>query len=506
MTQKSCDHSLKEIITTKDPITGNVEPCMAFSKSTQIHCQSSDAEQCKIQPFHPGSGTDDECFTASSANKPVFIQMQCGLETHAQKFVLKTHFNPKNDVIATEFAKFLVQKLLPSAYSSESEAPIIVTYDAKQVGKPNDEFGLLGFVENVDYIQDYHSRENKASLSAFEQVKSENCKDWNFKQVDVKPIITAMHPDYACHTDPTKMRNFMRSLRGTFILQQLLQIKDRHFGNIVMNKDCLIWNIDFKFIFGNKPLREQGKLSMALNWWSGAGLNGGDYNLPYSFELDAYLTKINQKEEFFKALTTDLHKIKSKLLASKEEMKEHFALSAAKHYEKPEKIVSNIESAMEKMSKKTLVTKYDAQLKEDMKQMDVKIKTHFVEKVYGKFGLDEKKSCNTEDREWKKDDSGDENLVEVWKTQSKKDWIQFTVSGVEKSLIPIFDELYGEKRRLLTTLADLNQDAVTKICIPGLLILGLLVLVLGRKNLVKMWKSNKNEQEPQRSAAENNIV
>lgn len=48
-------------------------------------------------------------------------------------------------------------------------------------------------------------------------------------------------------------RNFMRSLAGYSVLCYFLQVKDRHNGNILINRDGFIIHIDFGFFLSNAP-------------------------------------------------------------------------------------------------------------------------------------------------------------------------------------------------------------------------------------------------------------
>jgi phosphatidylinositol 4-kinase len=48
-------------------------------------------------------------------------------------------------------------------------------------------------------------------------------------------------------------RNFMRSLVGYSILTYFLQVKDRHNGNILINREGYIIHIDFGFFLSNAP-------------------------------------------------------------------------------------------------------------------------------------------------------------------------------------------------------------------------------------------------------------
>lgn len=48
-------------------------------------------------------------------------------------------------------------------------------------------------------------------------------------------------------------KNFMRSLAGYSILTYFLQVKDRHNGNILLNREGYIIHIDFGFFLSNAP-------------------------------------------------------------------------------------------------------------------------------------------------------------------------------------------------------------------------------------------------------------
>lgn len=48
-------------------------------------------------------------------------------------------------------------------------------------------------------------------------------------------------------------KNFMRSLAGYSVLCYFLQVKDRHNGNILINREGYIIHIDFGFFLSNAP-------------------------------------------------------------------------------------------------------------------------------------------------------------------------------------------------------------------------------------------------------------
>jgi phosphatidylinositol kinase/protein kinase (PI-3 family) len=54
--------------------------------------------------------------------------------------------------------------------------------------------------------------------------------------------------------DKTKAKkNFMRSLAGYCLITYFLQVKDRHNGNILLNRDGFMMHIDFGFFLSNMP-------------------------------------------------------------------------------------------------------------------------------------------------------------------------------------------------------------------------------------------------------------
>lgn len=64
----------------------------------------------------------------------------------------------------------------------------------------------------------------------------------------LKDFFATVFPDPAL-----ARRNFMRSLAGYSVLTYFLQVKDRHNGNILLNRDGFIIHIDFGFFLSNAP-------------------------------------------------------------------------------------------------------------------------------------------------------------------------------------------------------------------------------------------------------------
>lgn len=54
-------------------------------------------------------------------------------------------------------------------------------------------------------------------------------------------------------TDPIKLTNFLNTLVGYSLVTYLIQVKDRHNGNIMVRRDGSIIHIDFGFFMSNAP-------------------------------------------------------------------------------------------------------------------------------------------------------------------------------------------------------------------------------------------------------------
>lgn len=53
--------------------------------------------------------------------------------------------------------------------------------------------------------------------------------------------------------DKQKIKNFIHTLAGYSLVTYLLQVKDRHNGNIMIKKDGSIFHIDYGFFMSNIP-------------------------------------------------------------------------------------------------------------------------------------------------------------------------------------------------------------------------------------------------------------
>ncbi len=53
--------------------------------------------------------------------------------------------------------------------------------------------------------------------------------------------------------DKKKIKNFVHTLAGYSLVTYLLQVKDRHNGNIMIKKDGSIFHIDYGFFLSNAP-------------------------------------------------------------------------------------------------------------------------------------------------------------------------------------------------------------------------------------------------------------
>lgn len=73
-------------------------------------------------------------------------------------------------------------------------------------------------------------------------------KNLNQKRISLKEFFASYFPDRQ-----KAKKNFMKSLAGYCLISYFLQVKDRHNGNILLNRDGFIIHIDFGFFLSNMP-------------------------------------------------------------------------------------------------------------------------------------------------------------------------------------------------------------------------------------------------------------
>ncbi|KIO26243.1 hypothetical protein M407DRAFT_74719 [Tulasnella calospora MUT 4182] len=75
----------------------------------------------------------------------------------------------------------------------------------------------------------------------------------NFRQVTLYDYFVSTYGDPASSKFVRAQRNFAKSLAAYSIITYLLQIKDRHNGNILLDRDGHLVHIDFGFMLSNSP-------------------------------------------------------------------------------------------------------------------------------------------------------------------------------------------------------------------------------------------------------------
>ena len=105
---------------------------------------------------------------------------------------------------------------------------VVFPYEVISLGP---DCGLIEMLNNVTTLN-----------GLFEKIKPRN--------MTLRQFFDKVYPNPA-----VAKKNFMKSLAGYSILTYFLQVKDRHNGNILLNRDGYIIHIDFGFFLTNAPGR-----------------------------------------------------------------------------------------------------------------------------------------------------------------------------------------------------------------------------------------------------------
>ncbi|KAH8117567.1 kinase-like domain-containing protein, partial [Phellopilus nigrolimitatus] len=105
--------------------------------------------------------------------------------------------------------------------------------------------GSSGLVETITDAVSVHSI--KKALYA------RRLTDGRLGQVSLLDHFTNSYGDRSSAKFARAQRNFVRSLAGYSVITYLLQIKDRHNGNILLDRDGHLVHIDFGFMLSNSP-------------------------------------------------------------------------------------------------------------------------------------------------------------------------------------------------------------------------------------------------------------
>eukprot|EP01084_Bolivina_argentea_P282654 483882_1 len=129
--------------------------------------------------------------------------------------------------------------------------------------------------------------------------KSKRARKWNEFKTSPYPYFAAFDPkkelEHKCECGE-HLDKLLRSLRGAFIIQMLLGVKDRHAENVGITSDCVVMNIDYGHFLGGRTIAYH-HVSM------------------YNDYLEAYLQTIQKEnkmeDKFIHDLWIDLKKLRS---------------------------------------------------------------------------------------------------------------------------------------------------------------------------------------------------
>lgn len=130
-----------------------------------------------------------------------------------------------DDIKQEQFAMQLINRF-QYIFRREKLDCVVFPYEVISLGPDN---GIIEMLNNVTTLN-----------SLFEKIRAKNLTLGQFFR-RAFPL-----PDLA-------RKNFMRSLAGYSILTYFLQVKDRHNGNILINREGYIIHIDFGFFLSNAP-------------------------------------------------------------------------------------------------------------------------------------------------------------------------------------------------------------------------------------------------------------
>lgn len=170
-------------------------------------------------------------------NKPILIDFK----PNDIKLLIKHGEDMKQEVGIINMFN-IINEIFANNIKNKEYRPYLHTYEIISVEK---NWGLIEYIDNcIDLV--YHEKTNYA-----------NIKNYN---------------------------KFITSLAGTMLISYVLGIKDRHYENILVTNDDILFHIDFDFILGTVP----------------PGINM--YKIPLSSKLYKFLVKINKWDLFIEIM------------------------------------------------------------------------------------------------------------------------------------------------------------------------------------------------------------